>query len=484
MAVAVAGDEGPGEDTEWFLRTMCEACSILVSAAESQARTIDDLTGEEVQQAVVEAYYLCTAPSDDGDLVDGGIASSDTAPAGSKNQGQSQGQSQGQGQRQGTKRLRSEDGGNGDEDGDGDGDGDDSPGRERKRQPSHASSRKRGLGTHVLWLCPFYFFDQEVHRQCLRLKLSRIVDVRSHILRKHLQESHCPRCGDKFPNDPTGTNRSDHILACQAPQCAFYYPGATPEQWRDILASGRNRANSRAHGNRGRATHTDEDEWFFIWDILFPGTARPPSPYVQHSDVVQIMLDSRSIFLEQGPAEEIVDYLLPSDTRPEGRVLFHHNISFIIDKYIDFINQREVQSRVASNSQNRNPQLDPLEPQIPATPLSQSQPSQQPPSLAGSSLATYADSNTLNEPGLVMVPQINQPFLAPEFPKLPHSDQSLLPAIQDTWPTAACTGPRSGLTALQVNPHESGDADAGPEDELTNQDYTPGSLLDPRYAIE
>jgi hypothetical protein len=254
------------------------------------------------------------------------------------------------------------------------------------------------------------------------------------------------------------------------------------------LASGRNRANLRAHGNRGRATHTDEDEWFNIWDTLFPGTARPLSPYVQHSDVVQTMLDAGRMFMEQGPAEEIVNILLPEHTSPQLQVQFRQNIRFIIDSFVNFVNQREIQSRAASNSQGRNPVLDTPEPQIPAySPLSQPQRSQQPPSLAGSSLATYADSNALNEPGPAMAPQINQPLLAPELPKLPRSDQSLLPATQDAWPTVAYTGPRRDLTAFQVNQHESGVADAGAEDELANltdEDYTLGALLNPRYAIE
>ena len=84
---AVAGDEDENEDenededededenTEVLLCTMREAWSILASVAESQGCTVDALTGEEVQQAVIQAYYLCTAPSDP---VDGGISSSST----------------------------------------------------------------------------------------------------------------------------------------------------------------------------------------------------------------------------------------------------------------------------------------------------------------------------------------------------------------------------------------------------------------------
>jgi hypothetical protein len=478
---AVAGDEG--EDTELFLRTIiCEAYSILASVAASQGRTVHDLTCEEVQEAVLEAYYLCTAaPSDHGDPVDGGTSSTfpqapNTAPASSKNQVQ----------RQGTKRGRNEDRGEGE--GDGDGDGDDHPDRGRKRQPSNASSRKRGPEQNRQWLCPFYFSDQEVHRQCLQRKLSRIVDVRAHILRRHLQVSHCPICGHKFPNDPTGTNRSNHILACKAPQRDFHYPGATPDQVDGISKSGRNRVNNRAQGNRARVTHTDEDEWFFIWDTLFPGTARPSSPYVQYSDVVQFMRDSRSMFLEQGHAEEIVNQLLPDDASPAQRARLYQNISLILDSFVNFTNQREVHSRVASNLQSRNPILDPPESQTSAfSPLSQSQPSQQPPSLAGSSLFTYPESNTLNESGPAMVPQINQHSLSPEVPKLPRAHQSLLPAIRETWPTVADIGSHTGLTAPQDNPHESGAADAGPEDEfadLIDEDYTPEAFSNPPYAMK
>jgi hypothetical protein len=195
----VAGDE----DTEVFLRTVfCEACSILAPVAEGQGRTVDDLTGEEVQQAVVKAYYQCTA----GDISSSPTFSqaSNTAPAGSNNR---------QGQGQGLKRARSG------ERGDGDGDGDDSPGRGRKRQPSSASSQKRG--PNLQWLCPFYLSDQEAHRQCLRFKLSRIVDVRIHILRKHLQQSHCPRCGHTIAGYYT---RLRHIDFCRRSASAMTIP--------------------------------------------------------------------------------------------------------------------------------------------------------------------------------------------------------------------------------------------------------------------
>jgi hypothetical protein len=200
------------------------------------------------------------------------------------------------------------------------------------------------------------------------------------------------------------------------------------------------------------------------------------------------MLEESRVFLEQGPAEEMVNNLLPEHTSPELQVQLHQNIRLIINSFINFMNQREIHSRTASNSQSRIHVLDALELQIPAySPLSQSQRSQQPPSLAGSSLVTYADSNTLNEPGPAVVPQINQPLPAPELPKLPHSNENLLAAIQDEWPTVAYTGPGRGLTALQVNQHESGDAEAGPEDELvdfTDEDYTSGAHLNPRYAME
>jgi hypothetical protein len=61
-------------------------------------------------------------------------------------------------------------------------------------------------------------------------------------------------------------------------------------------------------------------------------------------------------------------------------------------------------------------------------------------------LATYTDSDTLSE--------------------FPEPDQSLLPTILEAW--------LAGLTIPKVNPHEPGDADAGPKDglaDLIDEDY-------------
>jgi hypothetical protein len=387
---------------------MSQACSILALVVESQGL---DLTGEEVQQAVVEAYLLCTTvPRDHGDGGGtGGISSpSNLAPAGSKSQGgnrgrgqsRGRGQGQGRGRGRGNKRGRSEDGGDEEEDEDG------------KRRKQH-------------WLCPFYLHDPVRHRRCLRLTLSRINDVRTHIERNHLKRPHCARCGLLFKDDPAGTALGAHVRECEE-LADFDYPGATPEQWLAIAASGVNRAN----GSRRFTFHNDEDEWFAIWDILFPlpGRARPEIPHALYTEAVQFTRDALGMFIEQGHLGAIADHTLPESSHPGYRAFLLGNMTYYYRIFIDYVEQLE--NLAPAGQSGPQPPI-----QMPTPPL---------PSLAARSYNT-AGSNTGN------------PYVVPSQ-SLPLRGSFGPPA----GPTFADAGHAAGPAPLQANPHTSVDADADP----------------------
>jgi len=437
---AEAGDEG----TLVFLNMMSKAWSILESVAESQGRTTEDLTSEEVQQAVVEAYFLCTtAPKGHGGGGRGGssagaaswgISSSSTfsqksnrAPGGSKSQGRGRGRGRGRG----TKRGRSE--GSGDEEENKEGDG-----KRRKRRPSP----DHGLP----WLCPFYLRDPVRYRGCLGYKLSRINDVRTHIERHHMRPPHCPICGCLFPDDPAGTARDAHIRGCQT-RVDVDCPGATAEQWLEIGRSGANRAN----GRKRNTFHSDEDEWFNIWGILFPERARPLDPHARHPDGVQFTRDAHRMYLEQGYPAAIAHHTLGETAHPDTHALLRQMISYYNGVFIRFMEELEILA-ATGRSAPQNPILMPLPPL---------------PTLAASSPDQYAGSNTGNPH--VMAPQ-SLPLREP-------------PA----GPTVADAGPHTGPTPLQANPHASVGVNAGPEDvDVFNEPYLypPGVPRNPRHAME
>ncbi|OTB11425.1 hypothetical protein K445DRAFT_26587 [Daldinia sp. EC12] len=113
--------------------------------------------------------------------------------------------------------------------------------------------------------CPFYRYDPWRYFGCVSYGLHRIGDVRQHILRKHAQEIHCPRCGLVFEGDRTNDRRDQHILERVCAERLFNLPGITGER----LDAMRNAAS-------GSSTRNDEEKWYEIWVSLFPGIQRPP----------------------------------------------------------------------------------------------------------------------------------------------------------------------------------------------------------------
>ncbi|GAW16745.1 hypothetical protein ANO14919_061820 [Xylariales sp. No.14919] len=137
------------------------------------------------------------------------------------------------------------------------------PGQGGARQPPSQHSQQVGSqGTGMTFACPFYRHNEEEHQECLDKKIERVCDVRLHIKRYHTQPSHCPRCGVTFPNDPSYSQRDEHLRSCRSDENPPPPPGMTPEQLRSM-------AKQRRRGSN------DEERWLKIWDIMFPGQIRP-----------------------------------------------------------------------------------------------------------------------------------------------------------------------------------------------------------------
>ncbi|KAH6655065.1 hypothetical protein BKA67DRAFT_534009 [Truncatella angustata] len=124
------------------------------------------------------------------------------------------------------------------------------PGSEQKRQ--------------VLLACPFAKKDPITYEHCHKYELKEIKHVKQHLKRCHLI-SYCARCRVSFPNqlalerhhrDDDACARSDRPVP----------EGMTLEQ-HEILKPRTNHKLSL------------EEQWYFIWDVLFPGRERPATPY-------------------------------------------------------------------------------------------------------------------------------------------------------------------------------------------------------------
>ncbi|KAJ2982225.1 hypothetical protein NUW58_g6490 [Xylaria curta] len=145
--------------------------------------------------------------------------------------------------------------------------GRDGEGEDRRRiKPRSGPARRR-----LTFACPFYLHNKEAHRGCLNYELKRIVDVRQHIYRSHVQSSYCSRCGIEFQDDHNYSQRDAHITEgnCAVNSNIPLHTGATSDQLGNM-------SNPATHG-RGA---NDEERWYSIWRIMFPGDDDPPSPYI------------------------------------------------------------------------------------------------------------------------------------------------------------------------------------------------------------
>lgn len=113
--------------------------------------------------------------------------------------------------------------------------------------------------------CPFAKKDPLQYRSCLDFTLKRIRDVKQHLNRNHPLPIYCARCMCIFE---TEDKRDEHIQAFRCGiQTGITYEGVTVAQKFQLAQ----KVSSKL---------TFEDQWFTIFDILFPGQiARPKSAY-------------------------------------------------------------------------------------------------------------------------------------------------------------------------------------------------------------
>lgn len=163
--------------------------------------------------------------------------------------------------------------------GDGDEDEDDDDDDDNNGAGSLDMQIPKGQGQRQMLACPFYKSSSIRYMSCARLRLSRIRDVKQHLIRRHLRPLHCPVCGDTF-NDSQCCDSHIKARTCNAPPGGVDIEGVTATQ-RLALTGRVNRALDEA------------SQWFSVWEILFPNTPRPLSPYLstQFGEVIDMLYD-------------------------------------------------------------------------------------------------------------------------------------------------------------------------------------------------
>jgi hypothetical protein len=175
-----------------------------------------------------------------------------------------------------------------------------------------------------LMACPFYRFDPARHGKCLwELDLHHARSVTQHVIVDHRLPPYCPVCYLVFDR---ATGRDIHIVSRSCTKSESPMPqalqGVSESQVKEISrpeaekkrrnarkmswSEGRKRGrgtkqrSSKAMEQSVRATDHEAEQWFDVWDILFPCSPRPESSYLsapEEREVVSI----RRFWRRDGP---------------------------------------------------------------------------------------------------------------------------------------------------------------------------------------
>lgn len=170
------------------------------------------------------------------------------------------------------------------------------------------SKRRRTSDRQLTFACPYTKKDPMSYRDCYRYKLSRIRDVKQHLVRCHRNPPYCARCMDTFK---TEEERDEHIRESLCPLRPSVRLDGITESQRSQLAK------------KSASNTSPEAQWFAVFDIVFPGhKPRPLSPYVD-SELLQDITLYQDFLTSHGPRilsrvldeQGVVTWNLPNEER-------------------------------------------------------------------------------------------------------------------------------------------------------------------------
>ncbi|KXH56111.1 hypothetical protein CSAL01_07143 [Colletotrichum salicis] len=196
-------------------------------------------------------------------------------------------------------------------------DQDDSDGGDSNVIPGFKKPKVPANPSKLMFACPFWKNDPDNHRQCYKKVLSQIKYVKSHLYRFHAAPITCPCCGAAFQDEET---RDQHA---RARRCEVVNEGYITNH--EGLSQGRMRQVSK----RANPSHSPEEQWFTIWDIVFPSRPRPSSPYID--GVLSEDLCSLREFYTSVGTDMMLEYLAsrdPDSGNDERRAAMYDRVAF------------------------------------------------------------------------------------------------------------------------------------------------------------
>ncbi|KUI67560.1 hypothetical protein VM1G_02875 [Cytospora mali] len=336
--------------------------------------------------------------------------------------------------------------------------------REDDEQPTEARSNKRQDISHQRLACPFYLYDRNTHRDCRGHKLTRIGDVRQHVIsRTHKQPRYCPVCGVVFNGARASALYDTHVQArtCSAPASPIDPPpGVSDDKAQEI--------RNISETYRGAQISVYE-RWFLIWDALFPGEDRPPHPYLFHSPDDQLIVDLRDDIFSNDAWLDLRPQSMAGMTLDQSR----SELGWILDRVVDLAVRRTDLSGTGAGSSFgiQSPQFrDPV-----GSSNFFSQPSE---SIRPRGTPLQRDHTVFARPSQVSMPLIysqqGQPTSTAQYPQ-----HNTMPYTNDAPPN----GPRAQQPSQQDPPsHQQGQQDLDLDGDIFSFDIQSGGNYGTSYT--
>ncbi|KAH6977436.1 hypothetical protein BKA56DRAFT_69112 [Ilyonectria sp. MPI-CAGE-AT-0026] len=167
----------------------------------------------------------------------------------------------------------------------------DEEGSENEDMPpaSKRTTSSRETKPQPRFACPYWKRNSGKHRGCFSKTLRRIRDVKQHLARKHTPEFYCECCFATFEDEESHRGHVTHTTG----EVCVHDPS--------VVLDGITHQQHRRLSRKSDWKVSEQEQWFSVWDILFPGAQRPGSAYLD-SKLCEEISGFREYCFQHGPA--------------------------------------------------------------------------------------------------------------------------------------------------------------------------------------
>jgi len=191
--------------------------------------------------------------------------------------------------------------------------------------------------TGKVMACPFWKKDPSAYSRCYRLELKEVKRVKQHLYRIHVKLIRCPRCQEVFPDRASCDEHIRNTDCIRQPT---------------VINEGIDQDQQTELSKRGSAALSQEQRWFVVWRIVFPGVPEPASSYID-DDLSEDMCEFREFYQRTGSII-VLDYMrTSSDWSPEDEERFRQSSwRTLLDDALDGIHHRWLAQRIRAGRSN------------------------------------------------------------------------------------------------------------------------------------